>query len=294
MLRKLLILHKASGVPLFKVDLKGTVVNSDDVLLGGMLRALGDLAEELKIGDFSSFKTSDKFFLISSLKHILVVLVLDREDDAEEYKQFASEIAWSFETTYSLEEWDGNVERFSGFKDKVMMALERLIWRNMSEGYDGKNLPNGVVGYVLYDRGNRRFWAELKVDVRVLELIQLSETMPGEVVKVNDELLTYLFIKKKREPFRIIALLSKDMPDRDVQRYVKLFEFICENAMKTITLNRNLVTAAKALFGEETIDEFMEKVEGKFLLEILMGFEDPLQTLEVVRKMDVRGMVSLD
>ncbi|MEM2046323.1 MAG: hypothetical protein QXZ06_00400 [Candidatus Jordarchaeales archaeon] len=272
------------------VDLERSKVISDDVLLSGMLRALEGLAEELKIGEFSSFKTTDAIFLVASLRHVLVVLLLDHGDDVDYYKRFAVEIAWAFETTYHLEEWDGSVERFSKFREQVISILEKMTWKEMPG--EARKLPEGVAGYIVYDRVNRRFWSNVNINVNVIGLINSWETTLGEVVEASDEILIYISTKSKHTPFGVIGILYKSLPERDVERYKKLFVFITENADKTFSLMKETLRAAESLFGREAVEE-VKKYEERMLLEVLSFHEDPLAFLDLVRRMSIRGVASI-
>ncbi|MBS7287480.1 MAG: hypothetical protein KIH01_01695 [Candidatus Freyarchaeota archaeon] len=290
MIRKVLIIHRLSGVPLLVVDFNRSSLGSDDALLSGMLRALEGLAEELGIGEFSSFKTTDAMFLVTLLKHVLVALLLDHEDDVEYYKQFAVEIAWTFEATYRLDSWDGNVERFSEFREWIISMLEKRTWKEMQG--NARELPEGVAGYVVYDKVNHRFWANLKVKVNIIGLINSWEATTGEVVEASGESLTYVSTKLKRTPFGVIGILYKSLLERDVERYKKLFEFITENADKTFLLVKETLKAAESLFGKEAVEE-VRRNEGNMLLEVLSFHENPLTFLELVRRMSIRGVVLL-
>ncbi|MEM3467126.1 MAG: hypothetical protein QW566_11710 [Candidatus Jordarchaeales archaeon] len=272
------------------VDLERSKVISDDVLLSGMLRALEGLAEELKIGEFSSFKTTDAIFLVASLRHVLVVLLLDHGDDVDYYKRFAVEIAWAFETAYHLEEWDGSVERFSKFREQVISILEKMTWKEMPG--EARKLPEGVAGYIVYDRVNRRFWSNVNINVNVIGLINSWETTLGEVVEASDEILIYISTKSKHTPFGVIGILYKSLPERDVERYKKLFVFITENADKTFSLMKETLRAAESLFGREAVEE-VKKYEERMLLEVLSFHEDPLAFLDLVRRMSIRGVASI-
>lgn len=285
-----MIIHKDSGIPLLAVDFEGSSLRSDNALLSGMLRALEGLAEELGIGEFSSFETTDAMFLVASLKNVLVVLLLEHEDDVDYYKQFAVEVAWAFETTYCLDDWDGNVERFLEFREQVISILEKRAWKEMQG--EARELPEGVAGYVVYDKVNHRFWANFKVKVNVIKLINSWEATAGEVVEASDETLTYVSTKSKHTPFGVIGILYKPLPERDVERYKKLFEFITENADKAFFLVKETLKAAETLFGKEAVEE-VRRSEGNMLLEVLSLHENPLVFLELVRRMSVRGVVSL-
>ncbi|GEM_PF-2515796 len=290
MIKKILIIHRVSGVPLLVMDSEGSELASSDVLLSGMMKALEGLAKELGIGDFSSFETSDAVFLVASLRNVLVVLLLDHEGDVEQYKKFAIEVAWSFEATYRLENWDGNVDRFSEFKSRIISILERTAWRKMP-GKDGE-LMEGVEGYVVYDRVSHRLWYELNVKMDVVALINSWEAALGELVEANDENFTYVFAKSKHTPFGAICILNKSLPEREVKRFSKLSVFISENAEKSILLPEGTLKAAKLLFGEDAVKEARE-YEGKMLLEALSYHENPLAFLDLIRRMSVRGVVSL-
>ncbi|MEM1659181.1 MAG: hypothetical protein QXX87_05905 [Candidatus Jordarchaeales archaeon] len=290
MIRKVLIIHRTSGVPLLVVNFEQLDSSLDDTLLSGMLKALEGLAEELKIGSFSSFKTTDAIFLVASLSNVLVVLMLEHEDDIEYYKQFAVAIAWDFETSFKLEKWNGNVENFLKFRDRVVSMLGNLSWKEMLG--EARRLPEGVAGYVVYDRVNRRFWSNLDANIDVVELINSWEGMSGEVIEANDENLIYVSTKSKHTPFGVIGILRKPLPERDVERYKKLFAFIAENADKTFSLVKETLKAAEKLFGKEAVEE-VKKYDGGMLLEVLSLHEDPLTLLDLVRKMCVRGVVSI-
>ncbi len=290
MIKKVLIIHRVSGVPLLVVDPRGMELASTDVLLSGMMKALEELAKELGVGDFSSFETSDAVFLVASLKNVLVVLLLDREGDIEQYKNLAIEIAWDFESAYRLENWDGNIDRFSGFKDRLISIMERVAWKKMPSKTGV--LPEGVEGYLVYDRVNHRLWSKLNVKKNVFELINSWDSSLGELVEANDENLTYVFAKSKRTPFGAICILNRSLPEREVKRYSKLLAFISENAEKSILLVKGTLKAAKSLFGEDAVKELSE-YEGSMLLEVLSRHENPLTFLDLVRRMNVRGVVSL-
>lgn len=290
MIKKVLIIHRVSGVPLLVMGSEGSELASGDVLLSGMMKALEGLAKELGVGDFSSFETSDAIFLVASLKNVLVVLLLDREGDIEQYKKFAIEIAWAFEAAYRLENWDGNVDRFSDFKGRLVSIIERTAWKEMP----GKTaeLPEGVEGYIVYDRVNYRLWSKLNVKKNVFELIKSWEAALGELAEANDGNLTYVFAKSKHTPFGAICILHSSLPEREVKRYSRLLAFISENAEKSILLVEGVLKAAKSLFGEDAVKEVRE-YEGAMLLEVLSHHENPLTFLDLVRRMNVRGVVSL-
>jgi hypothetical protein len=167
MLHSVILINKASGVCLFN---KNYTLDFDSQLFSGFLTAVQSFAEDLKIGRLTNFVTNDKTIILSASEHVGASLILDLEDNIEDWFDKAYKIMEKFEEKYNLSNFGGNVSAFQDFdedlskilasKEKDMM-LEIAKWAKKEFGGElqlnvslkpSKNKPSMKID-VLLDRG---------------------------------------------------------------------------------------------------------------------------------------------
>lgn len=175
MLHSVILINKASGVCLFN---KNYTLDFDSQLFSGFLTAVQNFAEDLKIGRLTNFVTNDKTIILSTSEHVGASLILDLEDNIEDWFDKAYKIMEKFEEKYNnLANFGGNVSAFQDFdadlatilasKEKDLM-LEVAKWAKKEFGGElqlntslkPKKTKPAVKVDILLDRGdidNRKF-----------------------------------------------------------------------------------------------------------------------------------------
>jgi len=112
-----------SGVCLFG---KNYTLDFDSVLFSGFLTAVQNFAEDLKIGRLTNFITNDKVIILSTSEHVVASLIIDLEDNIDDWFDKAYKIAVRFEEMYEehLSEFSGNISTFEDFADEITNILE--------------------------------------------------------------------------------------------------------------------------------------------------------------------------
>ncbi|MHA1268911.1 MAG: hypothetical protein ACTSPY_03920 [Candidatus Helarchaeota archaeon] len=121
MLYSVIIINKISGVCLFSEK----ELDFDSALFSGFLTAVQNFAENLKIGSLTSFITNDKIIVISSGEYAIVSLIVDLEDNADEWFNHAYTIVTKFEEIYDLEKFSGDVGQFKSFSEELKKILRQ-------------------------------------------------------------------------------------------------------------------------------------------------------------------------
>jgi len=120
MLHAIIILEKSSGLCVFS---ENYTIDFDSTLFSGFLTAIQNFTENLKIGTLTSFITNDKAIVISASDYVSVALIIDLDDDVDEWFDKAYEIGQRFEEIYDMENWKGSLAEFNGFKDELKKLL---------------------------------------------------------------------------------------------------------------------------------------------------------------------------
>ncbi|MHA1751515.1 MAG: hypothetical protein ACTSYZ_04020 [Candidatus Helarchaeota archaeon] len=113
MLHSVIIIKKDSGICLFSEK----ELDFDSTLFSGFLTAVQNFAENLKIGRLTSFVTNDKVVVISSSEQVIASLIVDLEDNIDDWFSKAYIICEEFEKKYNLEEWSGEIGNFEEFSE---------------------------------------------------------------------------------------------------------------------------------------------------------------------------------
>ena len=86
MLYNVIVLNHVSGVTLATIRLSDEGINENDgILMAGVVKAIRDFLQELKIGKIHTFQTHEKKILIAIDGVILVALVCDESTNSELY-----------------------------------------------------------------------------------------------------------------------------------------------------------------------------------------------------------------
>ncbi|TFF85381.1 MAG: hypothetical protein EU551_04165, partial [Promethearchaeota archaeon] len=162
MLHSIIILKKDSGVCMFS---EKYTLDFDSSLFSGFLTAVQNFAENLQIGRLTSFITQDKIIVLSSSEYVVVSLIIDLEDNADDWMVKAFKIAENFESKYDMDRWAGDISIFKKFSDDIKEMLgkeeEDLLLRVAKwakKEFGGELQLNAVIK-------PRKNEAKLKVDV---------------------------------------------------------------------------------------------------------------------------------
>ncbi|MDD1778533.1 MAG: hypothetical protein LUQ65_10230 [Candidatus Helarchaeota archaeon] len=120
MLHSVILINKASGVCLFN---KNYTVDFDSQLFSGFLTAVQNFAEDLKIGRLTNFVTNDKTIILSASEHVGASLIIDLEDNIDDWFDKAYKIMEKFEEKYNLSNFAGNVSAFQDFDNDLSKIL---------------------------------------------------------------------------------------------------------------------------------------------------------------------------
>lgn len=123
MIHGLYVIHRASGRLMFEKKLENFAVDTD--LFSALLAAIRAFAEEIHMGELTSFTTHNKKIVLSLTETLIIALILEAEASSEKYQGIAYEIGRQFDIFYKIElnNWSGNRSLFSSFKETVETIL---------------------------------------------------------------------------------------------------------------------------------------------------------------------------
>lgn len=121
-----------SGEPLFhRVYDKNQV---DESLFSGFLGAVYNFAREIGHGDIQTMEMGDVKVVCEVSNNLIFVVVVDRDDDEQEIKNFLSSASKSFINSFGkeLEEWRGNVTVFRPFGKELDRIAQNYRMKRLS------------------------------------------------------------------------------------------------------------------------------------------------------------------
>ncbi|MHA1275217.1 MAG: hypothetical protein ACTSQS_17575 [Promethearchaeota archaeon] len=119
MIYNLLVIHSESGnnVATIKVAENGFDEN-EGILMSGVIKAIEDFLNELKIGNIRSFNTHERQVIIYKQKYIFLVLICDEDDDPNMYLTKIEYIANLFNEGVDWTNWYGETTMFDEIKKR--------------------------------------------------------------------------------------------------------------------------------------------------------------------------------
>ncbi len=116
------ILHK-SGIVVFHRTFKESI---SPQLFGAMMSALNTFAEQLSDGGLSNFQLNNKRFTIIKKSNLLFVANSSIQFNQKKVNRVLEKISKKFIKLYynDLENYQGRIGVYSGFKEKIEDALE--------------------------------------------------------------------------------------------------------------------------------------------------------------------------
>ena len=287
MLHYVILINRESGILMFERRLSDVLPDIKSELLSGMLMALRKLSAELKIGELTTFNTYNQKFLISVTKSILVTLVIDLDDFEQEFEKFAIKIGEIFEEEYNIEKWNGDVDQFKPFNEKLNFLLKDFEWKRVGSVKSFKS--QFILGFVLYDSIHRLFYDFTAEKCDAVKLIKEAEIKKEKKIRIDKKNEIYIFIKN--ESYGGIVIFESRAPTEKVNRYSKTFSFLVQNLNNSYIFEEKLLKSAQKLFSQEIIDSIIQNID-KPLLEIFNTSEDPLNLVENIRKFKVRVLIN--
>ncbi len=119
MMHSIIIIKKDSGICLFSEK----SLEFDSTLFSGFLTAVQNFSENLKIGSLTSFITNDKAIVISSTENLTVSIIIDLEDNIDDWFDKAYLIGEKFEELYDIKNWSGEIGQFKDFSEELNKIL---------------------------------------------------------------------------------------------------------------------------------------------------------------------------
>lgn len=124
MLYNVIVLNHVSGVTVATIRLSDEGINENDgILMAGVVKAIRDFLQELKIGKIHTFQTHEKKILIAIDGVILVALVCDDNTNSELYYPKIKYIANSFNNSCNWDTWCGELDIFDELKDSISTII---------------------------------------------------------------------------------------------------------------------------------------------------------------------------
>ncbi len=124
MLYNVIVLNHVSGVTLATIRLSDEGINENDgILMAGVVKAIRDFLQELKIGKIHTFQTHEKKILIAIDGVILVALVCDESTNSELYYPKIKYIASLFNRSCDWDTWCGELDIFDDIKNSISTII---------------------------------------------------------------------------------------------------------------------------------------------------------------------------
>ena len=286
MLHQLLIIHRSSGILLYRKNISKDFSEAQTDLMSGMLSALESLATELKIGQLTTFMAIKNKVLLSALKKVICCLILDPEDLEDEWRNLAQRIGESFESKYDLDAWKGQTNDFLTFDSMVDSITSELEWKESP--FELQLDENLVLGFLIYVFKKRTYYKRFLEDFNVSTLFQMARSTSEPEFQVEKDRKNVFVYKTKLGG--LVALFDLKIPPNKMKRLIKTYKFSMEHLQEQYSLSPTFDKYARSYLEKKEIKE-IESEEGNTILDLLTSRPDSLKVIENLRKIKLRELI---
>ena len=292
MLHYVLLIHRISGLPIFDMKVSSTFFDISSDLLSGLLSALQSFSKYLKIGELSTFDAHNYKAVIKNTENLQVILIIDRTDPDDDWKEIAEKIAEYFESKYDFSNWIGEIKKVPEFETYLEELIQRYSW-NIIEIPEEQIREEELTGFLIYELDKRNVYkCDIDAEYTYADLIKRSESLLKDANDARIEQRRHILYFMKKGNRRVILEFPLNVSQFDFKRYAKMFSFLAEHLFDTLKLKEKLRRPAVSALGEKIVDE-IERYGSMRLLDILMGAPKPLSVIDGFRKAWVRDLLTI-
>ena len=199
MLYNLIVINAEAGINICTLQLAEEGITEDDgQLASGMVKAIRDILEELKVGEIKNFETHQRQVLMYKKDAILTALICDQEDNIEIYNPKIQKITEMFNNVIDWNSWGGEMDIFEETikKAKKMITLSNDEILNLLEEKLNQLLVQNseILGYKIIF--NSKVVSEEKLDdIEDFEIKSLLDSNFYNMIKNSLQELEISFVK---------------------------------------------------------------------------------------------------
>jgi len=290
MLNYLIIIHRSSGLPLFSKGYSQNFLDIQSALLSGILVALKQITNELKIGELSTFNTHNQKIITRASENIFIGLILDTDDSEQIWNPRAQLIAELFEKRYDMANWYGSADLFDDFEAVLTDLIKGFVWKDKKLENIDLNFVN-LDGFFLFDRNKMEYFYNYSDESIKTDYVLNRIESINEDVTINFEDLIYNFLLHNN--YGAVLIYNSRTDAQLIKRSVKTAKFIIENLFNTYRFKPDMKKAACALFKPDIVEN-IEKNSNNTVLNVLLNYQQPLFMIENIRKFALRSLVIID
>ncbi|MHA1754765.1 MAG: hypothetical protein ACTSYR_04540 [Candidatus Odinarchaeia archaeon] len=217
----------------------------------------------------------NKRVVISVGKYIYAAVVIDYDNNIEEWKRNAFKIVKTFEMKYDLISFKGSLPQFKDFKRELENLLLQFEWK-AGDKHPISHL--NLKRFIIYDYTEKVYYDYTEFDtIKIIELLRYAQNihnMGKNAVQMYEEKQIYYFLRINNTKGGIVIFNIK-VEREEKERTIKTIQFLIENLYRKYIFKEEFSEAAKYTFSTEEYKTLIEN-QGKFIS--LGGRGPPIST----------------
>jgi len=293
MLHYILIMHSTSGLPIYERKVSPEFMDLKSEILSGLITALQQVSQYLKIGDLSTFNTHNYKVVIKSTENLRVTLLINLDDNEEEWKVVAEELATTLEQKVDFSNWRGELKKtIFNFDTYIDEVLSRFSW-NITKIPIKQVEELELFGFMIVDKESRNVYTcNIEDTWKPSELIFKSESLLKEAKDAKIESKDYVLHFIKRNGRYCVIAFPTYVSQFEVERYIKTLDFATLHLYHMLQLKENMRDMAITAIGTDAVNRIV-KYSNLRVIDILTTVEHPLETIEDFRRAWIRALLQV-